>query len=51
MKSAHTQTGIKLMMSVIPAVAAALSVVLLIFYKLNDRYMKTVEDELDKRRN
>ena len=49
--TAHTQTGIKLMMSVIPAVAAALSVVLLIFYKLNDRYMKTVEDELDKRRN
>ena len=48
--SAETQTGIKLMMSVIPAIAAALSVLLLYFYKLNDKYMKGIEADLNKKR-
>jgi GPH family glycoside/pentoside/hexuronide:cation symporter len=48
--TAETQTGIKLMMSTIPAIAAALSVVLLYFYKLNDTYMKSIESDLSKRR-
>ena len=48
--SVETQTGIRLMMSVIPAIAAALSVILLYFYKLNDKYMKGIEADLAKKR-
>jgi GPH family glycoside/pentoside/hexuronide:cation symporter len=48
--SAETQSGIKLMMSIVPAIAAALSVVLLYFYKLNDKYMKGIEQELEEQR-
>ncbi len=48
--SAETQTGIKLMMSVIPAIAAALSVLLLYFYKLNDKYMKGIAADLAEKR-
>jgi glycoside/pentoside/hexuronide:cation symporter, GPH family len=48
--SSGTQTGIKLMMSVIPAAAAGLSILFLFFYKLNDNYMKGIEEELDKKR-
>jgi GPH family glycoside/pentoside/hexuronide:cation symporter len=48
--TAETQTGIRFMMSVIPAIAAGLSVLLLYFYKLNDRFMKSIENELDIKR-
>ena len=48
--SAETQTGIKFMMSVIPAIAAGLSVILLYFYKLSDKYMKGIESELNEKR-
>jgi len=44
--SVGTQTGIKLMMSIIPAIAAGLSVLLLYFYRLNEKYMKGIESDL-----
>jgi GPH family glycoside/pentoside/hexuronide:cation symporter len=49
--TAHTQTGIRMMMSVIPAIAASLSIVLLYFYRLNDKFMKGIEVELEKKRS
>ena len=48
--NAETQTGLKFMMSVIPAIAAGLSILFLYFYKLNDKYMKKIESELEERR-
>ena len=48
--TAESQTGIKFMMSVIPALAAGFSVLMLYFYRLNDNYMKGIEVELSKRR-
>ncbi|MCW3806372.1 MFS transporter [Plebeiibacterium marinum] len=49
--TAESQTGIRFMMSVVPAVAAGLSVVFLLVYKLNESYMKKVKDELNERIN
>jgi len=47
----ETLTGIRLMMSVIPAIGSLLGALLMIFYKLDDNYMKTIEKELVLRRN
>lgn len=43
--------GIRLMISIYPAVGAILSALFLIKYKLSDSYMKNVSAELDKRRS
>ena len=43
-------TGIKMMMSVIPAVGSLLGAVLMIFYKLDDTFMTKIEQELKLRR-
>ncbi len=43
-------TGIRLMMSAIPAIGSFLGAILMMFYKLDDKFMKTVEIELSKRR-
>jgi len=44
-------TGIRLMMSVIPAIGSLLGAVLMVFYKLDEPYMKKIESELSERRN
>ena len=43
-------TGIRLMMSAIPAIGSSLGAVIMIFYKLDDRFMKKIEIELSGRR-
>lgn len=43
-------TGIRMSLSVVPAVIAMVSAVLLIFYKLDDATVKQIETELGKRR-
>ena len=42
--------GIRLMMSVIPAVGSLLGAVVMVFYKLDDRFMEKIEAELSHRR-
>jgi GPH family glycoside/pentoside/hexuronide:cation symporter len=49
-QSVATQTGMKIMMSFIPATGALLSVIFIIFYKLNDALMIDISDELSSRR-
>lgn len=39
------------MMSIIPAIAALLSGVFMIFYSLSDEKVETIMKELDERRN
>jgi len=47
--TAESQTGIRIMMSFVPAIAAGLSIVFLAMYRLNEKYMKNVKDELETR--
>nr|MBC7614159.1 MFS transporter [Pseudopedobacter sp.] len=49
-QSEDAQTGIRLMMSIIPAAGALLSALFIGFYKLSDSFMITVSDELSQRR-
>nr|WP_294894419.1 MFS transporter [uncultured Pedobacter sp.] len=44
------QTGIRMMMSLIPAAGALISAIFIGFYKLSDSFMMTVSDELSARR-
>jgi GPH family glycoside/pentoside/hexuronide:cation symporter len=44
------QTGIRMMMSLIPAAGALISAIFIAFYKLSDSFMMTVSDELATRR-
>ena len=44
------QTGIRMMMSLIPAAGALISAIFIAFYKLSDSFMMTVSDELAARR-
>ena len=43
-------TGIRLMMSVIPAIGSFMGAILMIYYKLDDSFMKKIENELALRR-
>ncbi len=49
-QSTDAQTGIRMMMSFIPAAGALLSALFIAFYKLSDSFMMTVSDELSERR-
>ena len=44
------KTGIRMMMSILPAIGAFLSAAILIFYKLDDTFMQKINQELTKRR-
>ncbi|GGH59119.1 GPH family glycoside/pentoside/hexuronide:cation symporter [Filimonas zeae] len=44
------RTGIRMMLSVVPAVGALLSAIFIVFYKLSDAFMQDVSQELLKRR-
>lgn len=50
-QTAETQNAIRLMLSVFPAIGAALSVVFVYIYKLSDAYMSQINDELNNQRN
>lgn len=45
------QTGIQLMLSVLPAIAAAISVLFIIFYPLSEDKLQAIENELNDKRN
>lgn len=49
-QSEDAQTGIRMMMSLIPAAGALISAGFIAFYKLSDSFMMTVSDELAARR-
>lgn len=45
------QTGIQLMLSILPAIAAAISVLFIIFYPLSEDKLQAIENELNDKRN
>ncbi|MDR6846164.1 MFS transporter [Flavobacterium granuli] len=45
------QNGILLMLSILPAIAAALSVLFILFYPLSEEKLQIIEDELNTKRN
>lgn len=47
---AYSLLGIKLMMSILPAIGSLLVCVAAAFYNLNEKYMETIEAELEERR-
>ena len=49
-QSKNVLTGIRALMSLIPAIAGIISITLLFFYKLDDKTMKEIEKELIARR-
>ena len=49
-QSENVLTGIRALMSIIPAAAGIISIVLILFYKLDDDTMKNIEKELTTRR-
>ena len=49
-QSEETQTGIRMMLSFIPAAGALLSAAFIVFYKLSDSFMMNVSEELTQRR-
>lgn len=46
----NTLTGIKLMLSIFPSIAALMSVIFIFFYPLNDQKLIEIESELNSRR-
>jgi glycoside/pentoside/hexuronide:cation symporter, GPH family len=50
-QTAVTQNGIQLMLSILPAVAAAISVLFILFYPLSEEKLETIEKELGNKRN
>ncbi len=51
MQNAETISGIKMFMSIFPAVGAALSVIFIYFYPLTEKGLKAITTELVKRRH
>jgi glycoside/pentoside/hexuronide:cation symporter, GPH family len=49
-QSGEAQTGIRMMLSFIPAVGAILSAAFIFFYRLSDSFMNKVSEELSERR-
>lgn len=50
-QSAFTQNGIQLMLSVLPAIAAAISVAFIVFYPLSEEKLQIIEQDLNEQRN
>lgn len=50
-QTAQTHDGLKMMMSIIPAVGCVISIIALIFYPLSEKRMKSIIAELNVRRN
>ena len=49
-QSEATQNGLKMLMSFIPALGALISAIFIFFYKLDDKLMMKISDELSNRR-
>lgn len=49
-QSANTQHGIQLMLSLLPAAAAILSVIFIFFYPLNEKKLQEIEQDLNNKR-
>lgn len=49
-QSEEAKTGIRLMMSVLPAIGALLSSIFILFYKLDDKFMIKINKELTEKR-
>lgn len=50
-QTAVTQHGIQLMLSILPAIAAVISVIFITFYPLTEEKLETIESELNAKRN
>lgn len=50
-QSAVTQNGIQLMLSILPAAAAVISVMFILFYPLTEEKLQTIEQDLNDKRN
>jgi GPH family glycoside/pentoside/hexuronide:cation symporter len=50
-QTAITQNGIQLMLSILPAVAALVSVAFIIFYPLSEEKLQIIEQDLNQQRN
>ena len=50
-QTATTQHGIQLMLSILPAIAAVISVIFITFYPLTEEKLEVIESELNAKRN
>lgn len=50
-QTATTQHGIQLMLSILPAIAAVISVIFITFYPLTEERLEVIESELNAKRN
>ena len=50
-QTAVTQNGIQLMLSILPAAAAVISVLFILFYPLTEKKLQIIEQELNSKRN
>ena len=50
-QTALTQNGIQLMLSILPAIAAGISVLFILLYPLSEEKLETIEQELTSKRN
>ncbi|HEX9152549.1 MAG TPA: MFS transporter [Flavobacterium sp.] len=50
-QTAVTQNGIQLMLSILPAAAAVISVLFILFYPLTEKKLQIIEQELNHKRN
>jgi GPH family glycoside/pentoside/hexuronide:cation symporter len=50
-QTATAQNGIQLMLSILPAIAAAISVVFIAFYPLSEEKLQTIEQDLNEKRD
>jgi GPH family glycoside/pentoside/hexuronide:cation symporter len=50
-QTAIAQNGIQLMLSILPAIAAAISVAFIAFYPLSEEKLQTIEQDLNQKRN
>ncbi|MCZ8196922.1 MAG: MFS transporter [Flavobacterium sp.] len=50
-QSALTQNGIQLMLSILPAIAAVISVAFIVFYPLSEKKLEIIEKDLEYKRN
>lgn len=46
-----TQNGITMMLSILPAIAAVVSVIFILFYPLTEEKLQTIEQDLENKRN
>jgi GPH family glycoside/pentoside/hexuronide:cation symporter len=50
-QTATTQNGIQLMLSILPAIAAAISVAFIAFYPLSEEKLQIIEQDLNEKRD